>query len=57
MMRLWICTALCLVASVAQGDWRARIEQGTAQHIGTVVELRHDFHANPELGNRELTRT
>lgn len=54
MTRLWTCTALCLVASVAQGDWRARIEQGTAQHIATVVELRHDFHANPELGNREF---
>lgn len=38
----------------ASGEWQERVADATANVNDRVVELRHHFHANPELGNREF---
>ena len=43
-----------LVATSVLADWQARVSDATANVTERVVELRHHFHANPELGNREF---
>lgn len=40
--------------SLLGGDWQARLDAAIAEGGETVVALRHHFHANPELGNREF---
>ncbi|MEL7448493.1 MAG: amidohydrolase [Pseudomonadota bacterium] len=45
---------LLLAAPLWASDWRADIDAATERASDTVVELRHYFHANPELGNREF---
>lgn len=40
--------------AVAAPDWEARVRDRVAAVNDSVVAMRHDFHANPELGNREF---
>ncbi len=47
-------TVLFLGSPLWAAAWRADIDAATERANGTVVELRHYFHANPELGNREF---
>jgi len=47
--------ALLLVARpLWAADWHADVDAATEQAENSVVDLRHYFHANPELGNREF---
>ena len=43
-----------LAAPVTAQDHARRIEQLTAQHLDTIVQLRHHIHEHPELSNREF---
>lgn len=47
--------ALLLMAQpLFAADWHADIDAATEQAEESTVALRHYFHANPELGNREF---
>ena len=49
--------ALCLVFSLSgvnADDWQQSITEQTALVNDKMIEWRHDFHAYPELGNREF---
>lgn len=35
-------------------DWQSSIEEGTNAVMPKVIDWRHYFHENPELGNREF---
>jgi len=50
---LVLCTVLGLNSSYAD-DWQQTVTEYTADINDKMVEWRHDFHANPELGNREF---
>lgn len=50
----WLLVLLLVSSPVVSSDWEPRVEQGASQSMKTVVALRHHFHANPELGNREF---
>jgi amidohydrolase len=41
-------------SSVFASDWQGRLSDGIKSANPKVIELRHDFHAYPELGNREF---
>jgi|TARA_B110000238_G_scaffold99411_1_gene108171 amidohydrolase len=45
---------LLMMAPVSAEPWQAQIASRTEAHASEVVALRHWFHANPELGNREF---
>ncbi|GHF30308.1 N-acyl-L-amino acid amidohydrolase [Kordiimonas sediminis] len=47
-------TAISYGAVSASDAWQDKVDAATKQVMPTVVELRHHFHANPELGNREF---
>ena len=55
-----VSAALAGVATTALGrvqagaDWERQLKREIASVTDKVVELRHHFHANPELGNREF---
>lgn len=56
-MKNWkwgLLTMLFAIAPVSAERWEADIERRTDVHTKEVVALRHWFHANPELGNREF---
>lgn len=54
-MKQWLTLAAAsLLALPAVAEWQARVADATANVTDTVVELRHHFHANPELSNREF---
>tara|TARA_R110002072_G_scaffold89232_6_gene200040 strand:+ start:34312 stop:35616 length:1305 start_codon:yes stop_codon:yes gene_type:complete len=54
-MKALISLVLILIASVTYAeDWQRLVSDKTKQVINGVVETRHDFHAHPELGNREF---
>ena len=42
------------VQSAESAEWEAMVSDATARVKDRVIELRHHFHANPELGNREF---
>ena len=54
MIRILTAVLGVALAAVASADWQARVSDATADVTDRVVELRHHFHANPELGNREF---
>ena len=45
---------IALAFSPSLAAWESRVSDTTASINEKVVELRHHFHANPELGNREF---
>lgn len=45
---------LCSVPLSAAADWQTTVSERTELANSRVVEMRHDFHAHPELGNREF---
>jgi amidohydrolase len=45
--------SLIAAAPAAAQDPKARIEQETAKVTPAITEIRHHFHQNPELSNRE----
>tara|TARA_R110002073_G_scaffold1940_4_gene13580 strand:- start:6039 stop:7343 length:1305 start_codon:yes stop_codon:yes gene_type:complete len=54
-MKALISLVLILIASVTYAeDWQRLVSDKTKQVINGVIETRHDFHAHPELGNREF---
>ena len=56
-MHVIICIAILLLlvpqTSIAS-EWQHSIHDATALIKDKVIEWRHHFHANPELGNREF---
>ena len=47
--------SLSLLASAASAaDWQPLVDERTQQVNDRVIELRHHFHANPELSNQEF---
>ena len=56
-MKEWkwgLLSILLVIAPVSAARWEADITSRTDAHTKEVVALRHWFHANPELGNREF---
>ncbi len=54
-MKMTVFLGLIAVAVSAQAaEWEQMVSDGAANVNDTVIELRHHFHANPELGNREF---
>ncbi len=54
-IRWCICAAAAALTSAAYADdWQQLITDRTASIETKVVQWRHHFHANPELGNREF---
>ncbi len=53
-MRKMFIPMVLLLSMNAQAEWQERVSDATASVNDTVVKLRHHFHANPELGNREF---
>jgi len=55
-MRQWMIMLLLMAVSsvVVAETWQSQVERGAATHNSEVVALRHWFHANPELSNREF---
>lgn len=47
LLTVWSCAAFA-------ADWQTQISEGVQNANQSVIELRHDFHASPELGNREF---
>jgi amidohydrolase len=45
---------ICFCCATIADDWQEMVTDATANVNDTVVDLRHHFHANPELGNREF---
>ena len=43
---------LCLPLAVVAQD--ARVEEAVERFSAEIIELRHQIHQNPELGNREF---
>ena len=35
---------------------QSAIENATAVHLEKIIDMRHQIHQNPELGNREFKR-
>ncbi len=54
MRRHAIVSLLFIASPLFATDWRAEIDAAAARANDSAVELRHHFHANPELGNREF---
>ena len=53
-MRTWVLLIVIFAGIARADDWQARVSNATADVTDRVVELRHHFHANPELSNREF---
>lgn len=56
-MKEWkwsLLSILLVIAPLSAARWEADITSRTDAHTKEVVALRHWFHANPELGNREF---
>ena len=53
-MRTWVLLIVIFAGIARADDWQARVSDATADVTDRVVELRHHFHANPELSNREF---
>ena len=51
---LALLTLVLGAGEVLSAPWQSQIEDRTEHHLQDVVALRHWFHANPELGNREF---
>lgn len=52
---LWLGLPLLLFAQSSHAQtWQEEISQRTAAINAKVIEIRHDLHAHPELGNREF---
>jgi len=51
---LGLFTLVFWASDVWSAPWQSLIEDRTEHHLQDVVALRHWFHANPELGNREF---
>ncbi|MFT7221567.1 MAG: metal-dependent amidase/aminoacylase/carboxypeptidase family protein [Candidatus Azotimanducaceae bacterium] len=50
----WLAMLLLGSPAMLSSDWEKHVEPGATKSMRTVVALRHHFHANPELGNREV---
>ena len=54
MKKIFATFILSASTPVLAADWASRVTDAAADVAPRVVELRHHFHANPELGNREF---
>ena len=48
-----LCAVCCLNLAHAD-DWQQAVTEQTAEINDKMIAWRHDFHSNPELGNREF---
>ncbi len=51
---LGLLTLLFGTSEVLSAPWQSQVKDRTEHHLESVIALRHWFHANPELGNREF---